>query len=218
MFTQLDIITPVHMKSVDGPKGRFYTTPSGAKYPSITTVLGAKEKPWLQEWRTSLGFEKADKEMKRAAERGTAVHLMLERHLQNDPNPTLGQKIEHITEFNSLKMHIKKINNIVAQEIALCSDLLKVAGRVDCIADFDGKLSLIDFKTSNRDKNSTMIADYYKQTTFYALAFQEMYNIEIEDIVIIMSVEKGLPLIFKEKVDNHIDALVKEVQRYHTKV
>lgn len=205
------------MKSVDGPKGRFYTTPSGAKYPSITTVLGAKEKPWLADWRQSLGFEKADKEMKRATARGTAVHLMLERHLQNDPNPTDGQKLEHVIEFNSLKTHIKKIDNVVAQEVALCSDTLKVAGRVDCIADFGGKLAIIDFKTSNRDKSGSMIQDYYKQATFYALAFEEMYGIQIDDIVIIMSVEKGLPLIFKEKVDNWIEPLIETIGQYYTK-
>lgn len=203
------------MKSVDGPKGRVYYTPNG-KYPSITTVLGNKEKPWLADWRESLGPINADREMKRCAARGTAVHLMLERMLQNHENPIQDQKLEHATEFNSLKMFIKKINNIWAQEIALCSDIMKVAGRVDCIAEYDGKLAVIDFKTSNRDKSSTMIADYYKQATFYALAFHEMYGVEIEDIVIIMSVEKGLPLIFKEKVENHIEPLIKDISQFYT--
>lgn len=217
MFIQLDTIQPVQLKSVDSPRGRFYTTPEGLKYPSITTVLGAKDKPWLADWRSSLGPVKADREMKRAADRGTAVHLMLERHIQNDPNPTAGQKLEHITEFNSLKMHIKKINNIIAQEVALYSDTMKVAGRVDCIAEFDGRLAIIDFKTSNRDKSGSMITDYYKQATFYALAVEEMYGIQIEDIVIIMSVEKGLPLIFKEQVDNWIEPLVETIGQFYSK-
>ena len=217
MFIQLDTIQPINLTSVDGPRGRFYTTPSGEKYPSITTVLGSKDKPWLSEWRNSLGADKADKEMKRAAARGTAVHLMLERHLQNDPDPTQGQKLEHIIEFNSLKTHVKKIDNIIAQEVALYSDTMKVAGRVDCIAEFGGRLAIIDFKTSNRDKSGNMIADYYKQATFYALAFEEQYGIQIDDIIIIMSVEKGLPLIFKEKVDNHIAPLIKSVREYYTK-
>lgn len=217
MFTQLDTIQPIHMTAVDGPKGRFYTTPNKNRYPSITTVLGSKEKPWLQDWRESLGFVKADKEMQRAAERGTAVHLMLERYIQNHENPTEGQKSEHIQDFNSLKMQIKKIDNVLAQEIALYSDTLKVAGRVDCIAEFDGRLAIIDFKTSSKYKTAAMIPDYYKQATFYALAFEEMYGIQIEDIVIIMSVEKGLPLIFKEKVDDHIEPLLEEIVRYYSK-
>lgn len=214
MFVTLDTINPIDMKSVDGPTGRFYTTPVGMKYPSITTILGSGDKPWLTEWRNSMGVDNANKEMKRAADRGTAVHLMLERYLQNDPDPTKDQRIEHIVEFNSLKMHIKKVNNIIAQEIALFSDVLGVAGRVDCIAEYQGKLSIIDFKTSNRDKSANMIEDYYKQTTFYALAFEEMYDIHIENIVIIMSVEKGLPLIFRENVDDWIEPLVTKISNY----
>lgn len=205
------------MSSVDSSTGRFYTTPSGKKYPSITTVLGAGDKPWLLEWRDSLGAEKADIEMKRAADRGTAVHLMLERYLQNDPNPTKDQLIDHIVEFNSLKLYIKKISNILAQEVALYSDTLGVAGRVDCIAEYKGRLSIIDFKTSNRDKSADMITDYYKQTAFYALAFEERYGIQIDDIFIIMSVEKGAtPLIFHEKVDNWIEPLIHTISKYHS--
>lgn len=215
MYNQLEIIEPVQLKSADTPKGRFYTTPSGVKYPSITTVLGYGDKQWLVDWRNSLGFEKADKEMKRAADRGTAVHLMLERHLLNDPNPTEGQHTDHINEFNSLKLFVKKINNIYAQEVALYSDTMKVAGRVDCIAEFNGKLAVIDFKTSSRDKRSDMIPNYYQQAAFYALAFQEMYDIQIEDIVIIMSVEKGLPLVFHEKVDNWIEPLIEKISFFH---
>ena len=215
MYNQLNVIEPFELISKDTPKGRFYTTPIGLKYPSITTVLGHGDKQWLIDWRNSLGFEKADKEMKRAAERGTAVHLMLERHLQNDPNPTDGQMIDHINEFNSLKMFVKKINNIYAQEIALYSDTMKVAGRVDCIAEYNGKLAVIDFKTSSRDKKSEMIPNYYQQAAFYALAFQEMYGILIEDIVIIMSVEKGLPLVFHEKVDNWIEPLIEKISTFH---
>lgn len=203
------------MSSVDSPNGRFYTTPEGKKYPSITTILGSGEKPWLIEWRESMGSEKADNEMKRAAERGTAVHLMLERYLQNDPDPTKDQHIDHIVEFNTLKLYVKKIGNILAQEIALYSDVLGVAGRVDCIAYHNNTLSVIDFKTSNRDKSAAMIEDYYKQTTFYALAFEERYGIQIDDIVIMMSVEKGAtPLIFHEKVDKWIEPLIHSIRKY----
>ena len=214
MFITLDTIQPIELKSVDGSKGRFYTTPSGEKYPSITTILGSGDKPWLTEWRNSMGIDKADKEMKRAAVRGTAVHLMIERFLQNDPNPIKDQHIDHIAEYNSLKMHLKKVNNILAQEIALYSDTMGVAGRVDCIAEYKGKLAIIDFKTSNNDKSAAMIEDYFKQTTFYALAFEEMYGIRIENIVIIMCVEKGLPLIFHESVDNWIEPLIKKISTY----
>jgi len=217
MFTHVDIVKQVpNIKSSDGPKGRFYTTPNGNKYPSITTLLGAGDKTWLQEWRQSMGIEKADKEMKRAADRGTAVHLMIEKFLNNEEEPTAGQKIELVGEFNAIKVRLRKINNIYIQEAPLYSDTLKVAGRVDCIAEYDGKLAIIDFKTSNNNKDSKMVEDYYLQTTAYALMFEEMYGIKIDQIVILMSVERGaVPLMFKQNVDDWIEPLVKRINTYY---
>lgn len=218
MFTHLSSITPVELKTIEGPKGRFYITPEGNKYPSITTILGAGEKPWLTDWRNSLGADKADKEMKRAAERGTAVHAMVEKFLNNDPAPTSGHKPEHIPDFNMLRVFLKRINNIYTQETALWSDLLKCAGRVDCIGEYNGKLAVIDFKTSTNDKNKSMIGDYFLQTTAYAIMFQERYNIQIDNIVIIMSSEKGaVPLIFQQPVEPHIEPLLQRINTYHTK-
>lgn len=217
MFTHLDVITPVDLKTIESPKGRLYITPEGNKYPSITTVLGAGDKPWLKDWRQSLGEARADKEMKRAADRGTAVHLMIERLLNNEEDPTRGQKLEHVSEFNSLRLHLKKINNIITQESALWSDTLRLAGRVDCIGEYQGQLSIIDFKTSTNDKTSAKIQDYYLQTAAYALMFQERYGIQIDNVVIIMSVEKGvMPLIFKQPVDPYIEPLLHRINNYHT--
>ena len=218
MFTHLDTITPVELKTIEGPKGRFYVTPEGNKYPSITTILGSGDKPWLNDWRQSLGFEKADKEMKRAADRGTAVHLMVERFLDNEENPTRGMQIDHITEFNTLRLHLKKINNIVTQESALWSDLLRCAGRVDCIGEYQGKLSIIDFKTSTTSKNMDMIQNYWLQTTAYAIMFQERYGIQIDQAVIIMSVERGaVPLVFKQPIEQYIEPLLVTINNYHIK-
>ena len=219
MFTHLSTITPIQLKVIEGIKGRQYITPAGAKYPSITTILGAQEKPHLKSWRESLGDVKADKETKRAGDRGTAVHLMIERFLSNDPDPTAGQHLDHILEFNSLRLHLNKINNIITQESALWSDELKIAGRIDCCGDFQRKLSIIDFKTSTNNKSEAMIEDYWLQTTAYALMMQERYNIQIDNLVIIMSVEKGaVPLIFKKQVDEYIEPLLKRINTYHTTV
>lgn len=218
MFTHLSVINPIELKSVDGPRGRFYTTPNGNKYPSITTILGAENKAWLTDWRASLGAERADKEMKRAAARGTAVHEMVERFINNDPSPTAGHKHEHIPDFNMLRTQLRKIDNVYTQESALWSDVLKCAGRVDCVGEYKGKLAIIDFKTSTNDKNSSMIEDYFLQTTAYALMFQERYDIQIDDIVILMSVEKGaVPLVFQRKVEDYIEPLLQRVNAYHKK-
>lgn len=217
MFVHLDAIAPIDLKTVEGPKGRFYLTPEGNKYPSITTVLGAGEKAWPKEWRESMGIERADKEMKRAAERGTAVHAMIEKFLDNDPKPTEGHKIEHIPDFNMLRVQLRKINNIYTQESALWSDTMRVAGRVDCIGEYNGKLSIIDFKTSTNNKSHEMIGDYYLQTTAYALMFQERYGIQIDNIVILMSVERGaVPLVFQQPVDPYIEPLLHRINTYHT--
>lgn len=216
-FSHLKTITPYNLNTIEGPSGRFYITPDDKQYPSITTILGAGDKPWLKEWRESMGEERAAAETKRAADRGTAVHDMVEKFLNNEEKPTAGHLLEHIAEFNTLKLFLKPISNIITQESALWSDTLRVAGRVDCIGSYNGKLAVIDFKTSSGEKRSDQINDYYLQTTAYALMFQELYDIRIDDIVIIMSVERGpMPLVFHEKVDNWILPLIQRINTYHT--
>jgi genome maintenance exonuclease 1 len=217
LFHHLDTIQEHEVKVINGPKGRFYISPvTGNKYPSITTMLGAKEKPYLAAWKLSLGDDKANKEMNRAADRGTAVHSMIENYLNNIENPTKGFLPEHIREFNQVRLKLNKITEIYTQEIALFSDTLKIAGRVDCIGVYDGKLCVIDFKTSNGDKKESMIESYWKQTTFYALAFQEMYGIQIDDLTIIMSSERGIvPLVFHAKVEDWIEPLIQDITEYY---
>ncbi len=204
------------MQASTSSSGRVYTTPNGDKYPSITTILGAGEKQWLEDWRQSLGPVKAQQETQRCADRGEAVHSMVERFLNNDPSPTNGFQQIHIAQFNALRLMLKKINNIHAQEIPLYSDILKVAGRVDCIGEWDGVLSIIDFKTSNTNKSRDMIENYFLQATAYALMYHEMYDIQIDQIVILCSVERGVvPLVFKEPVEKHIEPLVVRVNQYY---
>lgn len=217
-FTHLDTIQPLELKTTEGNRGRFYLVDEETKFPSITTILGAGEKPHLEAWRQSLGVEKATAETKRCADRGTAVHLMVERFLQNDPDPTKGCHFAHADEFRSLKMVLRRIDNILVQEGALYSRILKTAGRVDCIAEYDGKLAVIDFKTSTNTKNTHMIKDYYLQTTAYAWMLEELYGIHVEDIVIIMSVEKGLPLVFKEKTEHFIQPLCERINTYYKNI
>lgn len=217
MFTHLTTITPVELKTIENSSGRYYITPTGNKYPSVTTVIGSETKQWLTDWRNMLGPVKADKETKRAGDRGTAVHLMAERFLKNDPNPTANQKIEYISEFNSLRLFLRKINNIYTQETPLWSDTLKLAGRVDCVAEYNGVLSIIDFKTSSTSKNQQMIENYWLQTTAYAIMFQELYDIKIDQAVLIMSVERGaVPLVFKQNIDDYIPALVQRINNYYS--
>lgn len=198
---------------------RFYTTPDGSKYPSITTILGSGPKPWLDAWKKSLGAEKAAKETARCSDRGTALHDMVEKYLKNAESPTAGHDRTNIGMFNQIKLQLnKRIGEIRAQEIPLYSDSLKVAGRVDCVAEYDGVLSIIDFKTSNNNKSVDMIEDYFLQCTAYAVMYYEMYGVPIDQIVVVIAVEKGMmPLVFKREIFDYLKPLQKRVSDYHNR-
>lgn len=219
-FTHVAGYTPLQLKTTETGKGRFYTTPTGNKYASITTILGTEEKPGIAAWRESLGKKAADIETKRAADRGTYVHSAIECFLNNDP--TYASHLETMLEskrmFFQMRSSLKKINNILMQEGALYSDTLRTAGRVDCVGEYNGKLAIIDFKSSTRIKTQSMIADYFLQTTAYALMFEEIYNVQIDDIVVLMGVEKGIgPLTFCQPVEPYIEPLLRRIDKYYTK-
>ena len=166
MFTHIETPDLPKIEQINKPNGlRFYKTPEGNEYPSVTTILGAKEKPGLERWRQMLGEDKAAKETKRCADRGTAVHEMAEKYLNNEEIITKNYKPEHVGDFNKLKFALNKIDNIRRQEVGLYSDMFQYAGTVDCVADFQGVLSVIDFKTSTNNKTVDMIEDYFKQCT-----------------------------------------------------
>jgi len=200
------------LKSVTLPSGaRTYETPSGKKYPSVTTVTGLLIKDSILEWRKAVGEEQANKISSRAANRGTRIHTLCEKYL-------LGKEITldifSIEMFNSIKPYLENINTIHALEESLYSDYLEVAGKVDCIAEYEGRLSVIDFKTSSRRKEKNDIENYFMQTSAYAVAFEERTLIPVNNLVIIMAVENDNPIIFKEKRDNWINGFRKLRQEY----
>jgi len=197
---------------------RWYTIPNGEKYASITTILGDQEKPFLKEWQQSLGIDKAKKETRRCADRGTAVHEMAEHYLDNIDNPQKGHDAGNVKMFNQLKFRLNKINNIRAQELPMFSEMTKVAGRVDCVGEYDGVLSIIDFKTSNNNKTDDMIEDYKLQCTAYSLMYQELFGVQIDQFVILIAVEKGMmPQVFKGQVDDYIEPLIKRINTFYNK-
>jgi genome maintenance exonuclease 1 len=218
MFTHTAPHNLPDLKTKNTPDGRrLYVTPEGNKYPSVTTVLGAtSDKTWLEDWRTMLGPKKADKESKRCSDRGTAVHELVEHHLNNVEGFMRGYAPDHIKLFNQLKLRLKKVNNIRTQEAALWSDTLKIAGRVDCVGEFNGQLAIIDFKTSNNPKTEDMIFDYFLQCTAYALMWEERTGERIDHVCILMAVEKGLvSMVFQDSIDKYIEPLVQRITSYH---
>lgn len=218
MFTHTNTITPLELDAQIVKGQRWYTTPQGIKYASVTTILSDGPKPWLEEWRNSLGHSRADKETKRCADRGTIVHLLAEKYLNNEENFTKGETVENVKLFNQIKIPLNKIDNIRAQEVALYSDTLRMAGRVDVVGEYEKTLSIIDFKTSNNNKDAQMVEDYFLQCTAYAIMYYEMYGEPIEDIVVIIAVEKGMmPMVYKRKIDDYVAPLLKRINTFYEK-
>lgn len=171
-------------------QGRIYSTPDGKGYPSITTVLGAMDdKKWLYEWWARVGKEEANRVSRRATTRGTAVHKLAEDYLDNLPDWKKKAQPANLFMFKSLRKVLDaRVNKIWFQEAFLYSDKLKTAGQVDCIAEYKGELSIIDFKTASRLKSEEDILSYFIQVTFYAAAFYEMTGTPIKQGVILIAV------------------------------
>jgi len=213
MFTYCTPKELQDLQSQTFPDGkRYYKLPDGTKLPSVTTVIGAQKKAAIMAWRKRVGEEEANRVSKKATSRGTNVHTLCERYLNNDK---LGDIMPDAKEmFIDLVPLLDRIDNIHYQEQALWSVQLGLAGRVDCIAEFDGVLSVIDFKTSKRIKQRDDILDYFWQETAYALMYEELVGQPINNLVTIMAVEGASPALFIEKTEDHIDGLVNAIKYY----
>lgn len=195
--------------------GRKYVTPNGVKYPSITTVLGHFTKQAIIDWRKRVGEEEANKISAKAAGRGTSLHKICERYIDNEED-YFENSMPHVQGmFNSIKPILDgRIGLVYMQEVPLYSDHLRLAGRVDLIAEFDGVASIIDFKTSSRVKSADEITDYFQQEAAYAVMFEERTKKPIVNLVTIMAVENNKPLVFKEHRDNYVGDLVNKIRMF----
>lgn len=170
--------------------GRKYQTPDGEKYPSITTVLGeTADKSALFAWKKRVGEEKANAISLAATTRGTAMHQLCEDYLSNEP--LSDDNVAGNFMFLGIRPALDRIDNVRLLEAPLYSNALKVAGTVDCIAEIDGKLSVIDFKTSRKPKSEDWIEDYFMQAAFYNMAYYEMYDELPKQFAILISVQDG---------------------------
>lgn len=204
---------------------RWYETPSGLFYPSITTVLGTtapQEKiDSLNNWRNSLGAAKADAYTKSRADHGTMVHLLAERYLKNEEveAPVDGKPIppQDLNAFRALKVKLDKVDEVYGQEVALASNVLECAGRCDLIAVYKGRPVIVDFKTSGRIKNDKDIHDYKLQLCFYATAHNETFGTNIQEGVILMVAQSGFPLEFKVKLSDYYNELEERLSNFWKK-
>ena len=217
MFNHLEGYDPVNLptKQIEGK--RYYTTPEGKHYPSVTTVTGLMNRVWIKKWKAAVGEEKANKISRKAMGRGTRYH-----HLQEDflNNKLTEERLKEITPldlmmFNQTKELTTKLGDIYMLEGSMYSNELEMAGRVDCIAEFAGEVSVIDFKTSTKRKTPSQIKGYYMQETAYAKMFEEIYNTTINRIVTIVAVEEtGHSQLFVEAPKNWIAQIKKLRAQY----
>jgi genome maintenance exonuclease 1 len=192
---------------------RSYLTPEGNSYPSITTVMSWLSASAIAAWRQRVGDEEANKISKQATNRGTSLHELCEKYLNNEED--FGDVPLNVVDiFNYIKPILDdNINNIYCQETRLYSDYIGVAGTVDCIAEFRGIRSVIDFKTARKPKKREYIHSYFMQTAGYAVMFEELTGIAIPQLVIIMVSEEG-EQVFIERRDDWASKLVEVVAQY----
>lgn len=214
-FPQLERVTK---------KGRrWYKTPTGELYPSVTTVLDAIEKPGLEAWKLAVGAKKADKIKKEAAERGTLVHEICEQYvLNNDIEQLIEENDDAIgIMFNKIKPRLKKVGVVHGVELQMYSDKLGLAGTADLICEYNGVLSVVDFKTStnNKEKDSDQVQQYFAQAAAYAYMFYEHTGLFPEQAVIIMASEKApLSLIFKGDTEEGLPNIIKAKKLFYKKI
>ena len=211
-FIELDksVLPKTKGKKIDGH--RFYEI-NGTNYPSITTVLGIQKTKELQKWRDSIGNDVANWEMGRAARRGKATHTLVEQYLKGETPSE--RSVLPLGLFRLLKPYVDQINNIHCLETIMYSKKLTVAGQVDCIAEYNGKLSVIDFTTANKERQESWIENYFLQTTAYSMMYEEMYGTKIEQLVILIAGEDGTMVPFIKERKPYEEKLGKAIQDFY---
>ena len=215
MFNHVQISLPeVTTETIN--RKRFYVTPEGEKYPSITTVLSNRKKEGLFEWRKRVGNDVANYVARTSASRGTKVHHMCEDYLNNEFDEEKHRKdFLPFCLFNQLKdQALCNLDNIHAQEAGLYSDKYKVAGRVDCVAEYKDTLSIIDFKTSTRERSDDWNENYYIQGSAYAEMFEERTKIKIDQVVILVVTEDGTVQEFVKNKQDYLPMLEASINEW----
>jgi len=197
-------------KNIDGT--RFYEI-DGQNYPSVTSVLSIRSKEGIQKWRDSIGNDVANWEMNRAARRGTATHTLVEQYLKGE-TPSI-RSVLPLGLFKLLRPYVDQIDNIRFLETIMYSHKLKLAGQVDCIGEYNGKLSVIDFKSANKLKEESWIENYFIQTTAYAEMYEELYGEKIEQVVILIASEDGTSQSFVKETKDYKQKLLVAIEDFY---
>lgn len=206
-------LTELESRTLD--KGRFYKAPNGDWYPSVTTVVGHKSVQGILAWEKRIGYTEAEKIRRTSSWRGTKYHGIVEDYLKGDL-----EKVKESTGlpsylFGFARQTLDRIDNIHVLEASLYSDDLRIAGRVDCIAEFDGDLSIIDFKTTKELKKESWLEKYFVQEAAYAYMYWERTGCEVKKLVTLSVAEDGQVQV-AQKYDKipYIDTLCQWIKDY----
>lgn len=216
VFTHIPVEGLPEIKQINIDGKRHYETPHGT-FISITTLLSSLTPKEVLDWRESVGDDVADYAMRLAANRGTKLHNIVESYLSNEPQSDLVAQHGILAAglFNMIKPELDKIDSIRALEQSLYSKNLNVAGRTDCIAEFDGVLSTIDFKTTSKIRDEPN-ESYLLQATFYSTAWEEQTGERIKQIVIITGAESGQMDVKTDDPSNYVDRLRKVIEEHYS--
>ena len=203
----------IELNTVTENGKRCYVTPTGEKYPSVTTVLSNYKKDGIVKWRKRVGEKEANKISTKASRRGTKVHKLCEDYLNNDSS-FQGYTPDNVDMFKTIQPTLNEIEVVYAQERTLFSHHLKTAGRVDCVGKFRGKTHIIDFKTSNKPKKWEWIDNYFMQGSAYSVMWEEMTGVPVPYIAIIIAVADDVPQVFVENRDTWINKFIEIRSNY----
>ena len=215
MFKHIDIELPkLERETIDGV--RYYKVPDDEellRLVSITSVTSHFNREIFDNWRKKIGEDEAQKITKAATARGTDLHSLVENHLYNKDLPPVAPMADFL--FKIAKTDLKRINNIYALEGSLYSKQLGIAGTVDCIAEYDGELAIIDFKTSKKPKPREWIEHYFVQCMAYGCMLYELTGISVKKLVIIMACENGECVVYEERdKSKYIKLLTEYIRKF----
>ena len=218
-FNFIDVpLKEIDVEPVSENGVRFYPIPGADKYyPSVTSITSFKNAAFFAGWRKKIGETEANRITARATQRGTAFHSLAEDYFKDDLNTDryLANNPLSVRMFQSAKTTLDRIDNIHCLETFLYSHYLGLAGRVDCIAEFDGELAVIDFKTSTKEKKEDWVEHYFVQETAYAAMFLELTGIEVKKIVTLIAVEDGSVQVFqKYNLDDYLQLLKSYIEDF----
>jgi genome maintenance exonuclease 1 len=210
---------PINFKQaelIEKDNAHYYQTPMGESYPSITTILhktmSTEKKESLQNWKDK--EIAADYITQEAATIGTETHKLIENYI-NEIRQTDEVRLLSVAHFNNLIPFLQKIDDVHGTELRLYSNAMKLAGTSDCIAEYDGKLSIIDYKTKRSNQKEEWMTDHFIQGTAYSQMFKELTGIEVKQVVILVSSEKNLRMEFVKNTEDYKDALIQRLNQYY---